>query len=131
VKILVVDDEHIVLDSCQKVLEAEGFQVSLVSSAGEALRATEMERPSLFLIDVKMPERDGMYLMAALGEKWPDIPIISMSGYETRSTIEGTYRAGAIRFLSKPFTPDELLAAIHQVTCKGEDSDEEESAGNR
>lgn len=117
-RILIVDDENIVLDSCQRVLESEDFQVSLVSSAEEALEAVEAELPSILLIDNKMPKHDGMYLLREIKKKWPDIPVIVMSGYDTREAIEEALRLGAIDFVPKPFTPDELLEAIHQVTGK-------------
>ena len=73
-KILVVDDEGIVLDSCQRVLEEDGLEVLLVTSADKAIMAIEDEEPSVLLMDVKMPVRDGMDLMREVKERWPDIP---------------------------------------------------------
>jgi len=118
VKILVVDDERIVLDSCQKVLEAEGFEVYLVLSANRALETMKKEGFGLLLIDIKMPKRDGMYLMREVKKKWPDIPIIVMSGYPTTNTIEEAVKMEAAAFVAKPFTPDELLETIRQVIQK-------------
>jgi DNA-binding NtrC family response regulator len=120
VRILVVDDERIVLDSCQKVLEAEGFEVFLVLSADSALEAMRKEGFGLLLIDIKMPKHDGMYLMREVKEKWPGIPIIVMSGYTTTHTIEEAVRMEAAAFIAKPFTPDELLETIRQVIQKEE-----------
>ena len=111
-KILVVDDEGIVLDSCRRVLEADGFEVLLVTSADKALKAIEDEGPSLLLIDVKMPVYDGMYLMEEVKKKWPGKPMIAMSGYNTIETIEEAVRMGATSFIAKPFTPDELREAV-------------------
>jgi len=73
-KILVVDDEPVVLNSCRKVLEEDGFDVRLVPSADEALKAIKDEEFDLLLVDVKMPKHDGMYLMQKVKEQWPDIP---------------------------------------------------------
>ena len=117
-KILVVDDERIVLDSCQKVLEAEGFEVYLVLSANRALETMKKEGFGLLLIDIKMPKHDGMYLMREVKKKWPDIPIIVMSGYPTTNTIEEAVKMEAAAFVAKPFTPDELLETIRQVIQK-------------
>lgn len=114
-KVLVVDDEGIVLESCQRVLESEGFEVLLVKSADEALAAIEKEGPSLLLIDLKMPIHDGIYLMKELKKREIDTPAIVMSGYSTKETIEEADSMGACRFLPKPFTPDELLETVHQV----------------
>ena len=62
-KILVVDDDAIVIKSCRRILESEGFEVSTVPSAEQALEAVKNSDFDLLLIDVKMPERDGMYLL--------------------------------------------------------------------
>ncbi|MBF0099313.1 MAG: response regulator [Desulfobacterales bacterium] len=119
-KILVVDDEGIVLQCCQRVLESEGFEVVLVPSAEAALQTMETHAsnsilPSVILIDLKMPIHDGMYLMNIMKQKWPDIPIVIMSGYSTDETIIQAKKQGACCFIAKPFTPDELFATILQV----------------
>jgi len=117
-KILVIDDEPVVLNSCRKVLEEDGFDVYLVPSADEALKAMKKEFFDLLLVDVKMPKHDGIYLMQKVKEKWPDVPIIVMSGYPTTDTITDGAKMGAAAFIAKPFTPDELLETIRQVIQK-------------
>jgi DNA-binding response OmpR family regulator len=119
-KILVIDDEPVVLNSCRKVLEEDGFDVYLVPSADEALKAMKKEVFDLLLVDVKMPKHDGIYLMQKVKEKWPDVPIIVMSGYPTPDTITDGAKMGADAFIAKPFTPDELLETIRQVIQKEE-----------
>jgi DNA-binding response OmpR family regulator len=119
-KILVIDDEPVVLNSCRKVLEEDGFDVYLVPSADEALKAMKKEGFDLLLVDVKMPKHDGIYLMQKVKEKWPDVPIIVMSGYPTPDTITDGAKMGAEAFIAKPFTPDELLESIRQVIQKEE-----------
>jgi len=114
-KILVIDDEPVVLNSCRKVLEEDGFDVYLVPSADEALKVMKNEGFDLLLVDIKMPKHDGIYLMQKVKEKWPDIPIIVMSGYPTPDTITDGAKMGADAFIAKPFTPDELLETIRQV----------------
>lgn len=123
IKILVVDDESIVLDSCQMVLEAEGFHVSLVGSVKAAIEEMERGLHRLILVDIKMPERDGIHLMKIAKEEWPDIPVIAMSGYHTREAIEEAIKAGASTFISKPFTPDELACTVRRVILKEEPHD--------
>jgi DNA-binding NtrC family response regulator len=118
-KVLVVDDEGIVLESCKKVLEAEYFDVIPVKSADEALLAIENEHPGLLLIDLKMPVHDGIYLMKELKNRDINTPVIVMSGYSTEETIKEADAMGGCRFLPKPFTPDELVETVRQV-LKGE-----------
>lgn len=117
-KILIVDDERIVLDSCKRVLEVEGHTTTPVASADAALEALGAERYALILMDIKMPGRNGLSLMREVKEKWPDIPIIAMSGYATPATIEEVTKTGAAAFVAKPFTPDELTEVLRQVAEK-------------
>ncbi len=117
-RILVVDDEDIVLDSCQVVLEDEGFEVLLVTSADKALEAIEKEDFALLLADIKMPDRNGIHLIGEVNKRRPRMPIIAMSGYPTPETIEEATKMGATTFIPKPFTPDELIAEVRQVLQK-------------
>ena len=112
---LVVDDDPVVLKSCRRVLEEEGFPVTLASSVKEALEKLAGQSFSLLLVDVKMPEEDGFSLMERLREKKIDIPILVMSGYPMEETISRSTALGARHFIAKPFTPDELLEAIRKV----------------
>jgi DNA-binding response OmpR family regulator len=117
-KILVVDDDAIVIKSCKRILEAEGFEVSTVPSADDALEAIKNYDFDLLLIDVKMPKRDGMYLMREIKKGWPEIPVIIMSGYPTPETIADVLNLGANLFIPKPFRPDELVKSVRQVLEK-------------
>ena len=127
-KILVVDDQKIVLDSCKRILEEDGFAVTLATSADEAVEWIKTETFSLMLVDIKMPGRDGMSLMRQVKEKWPHIPIIVMSGYTTPETIAEVSEMDAATFIAKPFTPDELLDAICQVIQREGCDDREKSS---
>ena len=119
-KILVVDDERIVLESCRRAL-SERFEVHTAKSADEALEAMGRELFSLVLVDIKMPAKDGMTLMRQMKDRWPDIPVIIMSGYVTNETKKEVAETDAAIFLAKPFTPDELGQAVDQVLMEEED----------
>jgi len=129
-KILVVDDEDIVLESCQAVFELEGFEVMLVPSADRAIEAMKNDNFALLLIDVKMPKHDGMYLMEKIKEQWPNIPIIVMSGYYTTETIREAFKMGAANFIVKPFEPDELVKTVRQMIEKEKRHGKKESFSN-
>ncbi len=102
-KILVVDDDAIVIKSCKRILEAEGFEVLTVPSADEALETIKKYDFDLLLIDVKMPKHDGMFLMREIKKDLPEIPIIVMSGYPTPETVADVLELGATQFIPKPF----------------------------
>jgi len=113
----VVDDESIVLESCKRVLE-DRFDVMTAGSAHEALEAMDREAIGIILLDVKMPNRNGMSLLREVKAKYPDVPVIVMSGYATKDMVEQVSRAEAAMFIEKPFTPDELMEAVARVIEK-------------
>ena len=118
-KVLVIDDEKVVLDSCRKILCSEGFDVVPVSSVDDALALLENESFPLLLIDIKMPRHDGLYLMNLLREHGVLIPMVVMSGYTTDETMDKAKSMGATAFLPKPFTPDELIETVRQAIGGG------------
>jgi DNA-binding NtrC family response regulator len=117
-KILVVDDDAIVIKSCKRILEAEGLEVSTVPGADEALEMIKKYEFDLLLIDVKMPKHDGVFLMREIKKVIPDMPIIVMSGYPTPETISDVLKLGATQFIPKPFRPDELIKTLRPVLQK-------------
>ena len=114
-KVLVVDDDPVVVLSCRRVLEAEGMEVHAATSvvAGEAMLAAE--RFELLLTDIKMPGRNGYAMMVQARKNHPDMPILIMTGYMTPETIEQGRRCGAENYIAKPFTPDELMKIIREL----------------
>ena len=124
-KILVVDDDPIVLASCRRILEGAGHKVTLASSAHEAFELLETSYFELMVMDIKMPEQDGFYLLGKIREKWPlsifpELPVLVMTGYPTPETLKALKQSGARDFISKPFTPDELTQAIEKLSKRRE-----------
>ena len=117
-KILVVDDDPIVVKSCKRILQAEGFEVFTCPSADEALQKMKQCDFDLILMDVKMPKHDGIFLMKEMKKYCPDIPIVVMSGYPTPETIADVAQLGAIQFIPKPFRPDEFMKIMRGVIQK-------------
>ena len=115
-KILVVDDDVMVVKSCARILQAERFEVTAAAGADEALEALGHQDFDLLLVDVMMPRRDGFSLMREVRRLRPDLPAIVMSGYSTPGTVAGAFDCGATRFIAKPFRPDELMKLIHRMT---------------
>jgi len=112
VKVLAVDDDAIVLASCRRILEAAAYAVDTASSVMEALAALVREPYALVLADLKMPGYDGLRMISLLQRSRPALPVIAMSGYPTGETETESLRRGARAFVAKPFTPEELLAAV-------------------
>ncbi len=123
-KILVVDDDEIVLKSCQRILESEGYEVTLTSNAKDAEEELKSGKfYDLLIMDVKMPEKDGLYLLDKIKknwpiDQWPILPVLVMSGYPTPETLEELFQRGAKKFIPKPFTPDEFIEAVKNTIEK-------------
>lgn len=128
-KILVVDDDPIVLQSCKRILESEDYMVVCVPSADDAFDNLEMGYFDLMIMDIKMPEQDGFYLLKKITEKWPrdrflELPVLVMTGYPTEETLRELKKSGARHFIAKPFTPDELSAAVRRILERSEANEE-------
>jgi two-component system C4-dicarboxylate transport response regulator DctD len=117
-KVFVIDDEQVILNSCHLVLVAEGFEACLFNSADKALQILQHAVPALIIVDIKMPGHDGFYFMKEVRKMHGPIPVIAMSGYPTPEIIADSDAGGATLFLEKPFTPDELLDTIYKALGK-------------
>lgn len=113
--ILVVDDDQVVLKSCRRILETSDVETTLVDTVRKALTALERQTFDLILVDIKMPEEDGLSLIRRVKDNNVDIPILVMSGYPTGDTIDTSIAQGARDFIPKPFTPDELIETIKKI----------------
>ncbi|MEY2993145.1 MAG: hypothetical protein RL357_80 [Pseudomonadota bacterium] len=118
--ILVVDDELGIRDLLSEILDDEGHHVILAENAGQARDARARGRPDLVLLDIWMPDADGVSLLkewAAAGLL--NMPVIMMSGHATIETAVEATRIGAFSFLEKPITLQKLLAAVELGLNRG------------
>ncbi len=114
-RVLVVDDDAIVLASCRRVLEAEGLTVVTATTVSQAVEEAVAQGFGLIIADIRMPERDGFQLMKKVSAWRKPTPVIAMSGYPTPESVQSSLTSGAFVFLPKPFTPEELIAALQVV----------------
>ena len=115
-QILVVDDEVGIRELLSEILSDEGHQVMLAESAGQARRLRERARPDLVLLDIWMPDTDGITLLkewAASGQL--TMPVVMMSGHATIETAVEATRIGALDFLEKPIALQRLLATVKRA----------------
>lgn len=117
-KILVIDDEAIVRKSCERTLVPEGYDVRLATNGRDGIAFMEKENFSLVLLDLKMPDMDGIEVLNKINTTWPDTKVVMVTGYSTVDTAVQALRLGAYNFIEKPFTPDILLAAVKEVFDK-------------
>ncbi len=114
-KILVIDDEAIVRMSCERALEQEGYEVTSAASGREGIDLLEKDTFGLVLLDLKMPDIDGVEVLNTINKRWPDTKVIMITGYSTVEIAVQTLRLGAYNFIEKPFTPDTLVTAVREA----------------
>ncbi len=110
--ILVVDDEAIVLKSCERILSSEGFTVDTATNAKNALSLLEKNFYDLVITDIRMPEMDGIEFMKEVRRKNPDINLIVITGYPSQESIKEALSLRIIDYLPKPFSPNHLLEVV-------------------
>lgn len=108
-KILCVDDEAVILDSFRKILVLDGYSVDTVESGKEALHLIQAHHYDFLFTDLKMPEMDGVDVAKSVKHLRPDIDVIIITGYATVESAVEVMKFGAMDYVQKPFTEDELL----------------------
>ena len=111
-KILVIDDENVICKACKMVLSERDFICDHSMLGKEGLERVLSQPYDVLLLDMKLKDMDGMEILKEVKKKKPDLYVIVITGY---STVENTVKAmklGANDYLSKPFTDDQLVAAV-------------------
>lgn len=112
VKIMVVDDEIGICRNVEKILSKNNYAVVHTQSAAQALEMMKDGSFSLLISDIVMPEMNGLELLNQVAREVPDIKSIMMTGYASTNTAVKAIRLGALDYIPKPFTPDELRTTV-------------------
>jgi len=115
-KMLVIDDETIVLDSCRKVFSSDGYDVTLTTSPREGLELAKGSRFDVILCDWMMPEFSGMDVLEELEKISPESTVVMISGYPSLGRATEALKRGAMDYVAKPFTPEEILETVRRAT---------------
>jgi len=111
-RILVIDDEQIVLDSVKKILEPEGHSVEQAQSSRRGLELALDRDLDLVLTDIRMPEIGGMRILREIKRAKPTLPVMIITGYATVQSAVQAMKLGAANYIEKPFTPETLVEAV-------------------
>ena len=112
-RILIVDDDETVRLSYLRSLAGARYNVAAVWDGTEALRAMEEQPFDVVLLDLRMPGMDGMSVLKAIKERWPESQVVIITGYPTLETVKDAIQTGACDYLSKPVGPDEIIHAAN------------------
>ncbi len=113
-RVLVVDDDPEIVTFLATLLELEGIESQVATSAAAALEKLKLAVPSLVLLDIAMPDRDGLDLCRALKKdpRTREVPVFVVSARPGKDVVERALAAGAEEFIRKPFENQELIARI-------------------
>ena len=114
-KILVIDDESVICDACEMVLSEKGHTVTMRNNGSDGLGAIRQEAYDIVLLDMKLPDMDGMEILKTVLEEKLGLCIIVMTGYSSISNAVEAIKQGADNYLAKPFTDDELIEAVEKA----------------
>lgn len=130
-RILIVDDEEIVRLSHVRVLAGPHCEVAAVYNGDAALREMSRQPFDVVLLDLRMPGMDGMSVLKAIKQQWPDSEVVVITGYPTLESAKEAIRLGAYDYVAKPADPEDVIrvasGAMRQKTwslhrdCKGQD----------
>lgn len=111
-KLLVIDDEPAIREGVRRILESDSYKVETFASGHAALERIKQESFDLVITDLKMPGISGMDVLKSIKEIQPDLPVIFITGYSSVDSAVEVMKLGAVDYIAKPFTPDEMLQTI-------------------
>lgn len=120
--ILIVDDDDPVRVMLARLLRTQGYTVHQAAHAAEARTQLDAQKPDLVISDIVMPGESGIELRRSIFERWPDLPVILISGYSAEGPAEFASRTPNTIFVQKPFAADQFLALVEQTLAHVETS---------
>jgi len=124
-KILVIDDEQIVLDSVSQILTDENYEVD-VSLSGRKGLDWAIERPyDIVLTDIRMPDIGGMKVLRDVKRIKPSLPVVIITGYSTTKSAVQAMKLGAGDYIEKPFEPEELIESVSRALGMAPEAEEQ------
>lgn len=120
-RVVLVDDEQLIVKGLSRAICWEDYGCTVVGTAGNAEDAIELirrEKPHIVFTDIRMPEQDGLSMLAVLVKEFPDMQITVLTGYREFAYAQEAIRLGVTRFLLKPSKMDEIHEALKAMTDK-------------
>jgi len=124
IKILIIDDEDIILKSCLRILGQENYQIDTAYSGDEGLKRAGEKEYDIVITDIKMPGLSGMEVLSTLRKTKPEVTVIIFTGFATVENTREALKMGAFDYIPKPFTKEELKSVVENaVKSREEHSD--------
>ena len=113
--ILIVDDEEVVRLSHLRSLEGSNCSTRAAEDGREALEVMEQDPADVVLLDLRMPDLDGMDVLKAIKQRWPESEVVVITGYPSIETAKEAVRLGAFNYLTKPLAPNEVIKVANDA----------------
>ena len=114
-KILIVDDEEVVRLSHLRSLQRVNCTTRVAEDGKKALEVMEQQAFDVILLDIRMPNLDGMEVLKTIKNRWPDSEVVVITGYPTIESAKEAVRLGAFNYIAKPVGPDEVAKAANDA----------------
>ena len=116
--LLVADDERVIREGIRRILSKENLEIFLAENGLQAWEALQQQSVDLLLVDLKMPQLDGMELLKRVKERYPDQIVVIITGHATIEAAVEAMKFGAYDFITKPFLPDQLRMVVKRALEK-------------
>ncbi len=117
-RILIIDDERPILMTLEALLKRHGYQVDTAFTAAQGLKSLNSKSPSLVLLDLQLPDADGLATLDRIKIELPEIQVIILTAHDSLSNAIESIKRGAYHFISKPYAPEELLSLVEKALEK-------------
>src|SRR6266705_5086898 len=117
-RILIIDDERPVLMTLEALLARHGYQVDTAPTASQGLKLLKSKSPSLVLLDLQLPDAQGLEMLDQIKTELPDMQVIILTAHDSLHNAIESIKRGAYHFISKPYAPEELLSLVENALEK-------------
>ena len=117
-RILIIDDERPILMTLEALLKRHGYQVDTAPTASQGLKSLKTKSPSLILLDLQLPDAEGLETLDRIKTERPDMQVIILTAHDSLHNAIESIKRGAYHFISKPYAPEELLSLVEKALEK-------------
>jgi DNA-binding NtrC family response regulator len=117
-RVLIIDDERPVLMTLEALLKRHGYQVETAPTAAQGLKVLKSKSPTLVLLDLQLPDADGLEMLDRIKTELPEVQVIILTAHDSLHNAIESIKRGAYHFISKPYAPEELLSLVEKALEK-------------
>jgi len=117
-RVLIIDDERPVLMTLEALLKRHGYQVETAPTAAQGLKVLRSKSPTLVLLDLRLPDADGLEMLERIKSELPKVQVIILTAHDSLHNAIESIKRGAYHFISKPYAPEELLSLVEKALEK-------------